>query len=198
MDCSRAEAYVLTQLRQQLPATLTYHGLHHTLDVVEQALSLAAAEGVTNPLELALLRTAAFYHDAGFLTTYQGHEEASCQLARRVLPTFGYLPTHIELICQLIMATQVPQRPGALPLARILCDADLDYLGRPDFWPISQTLFEELLTRNLITDEAAWLRLQTRFLGEHRYWTASATRRRETEKQARLTEVQAKLAAASL
>lgn len=195
MDCSRAEAYVLTQLRQHLPPTLYYHGLHHTLDVVERAQALAEAEGIADPEALALLRTAAHYHDSGFMTTYQGHEEAGCELARRMLPGFGYLPAHVELICQLIQATQVPQRPGSLHLARILCDADLDYLGRPDFWPISQTLFEELQARDLILDEQTWLRVQEQFLGSHQYWTSSATQWRETEKQARLAEVQERLAA---
>ena len=194
MDCLRAETYVLDQLRQHLPPTLFYHGLHHTLDVTEQALSLAAAEGITDLETLLLLRTAALYHDSGFLTTYEGHEAAGCALARRVLPGFGYAPAQVELICQLIMATQMPQSPGDSPLARILCDADLDYLGRPDFWPVSQTLFEELTLRHLMPDETAWLELQVSFLSTHHYWTPTATARREAEKQARLAEVHTRLA----
>ncbi|MFD2786327.1 HD domain-containing protein [Hymenobacter rubripertinctus] len=195
MDCLRAETYVLDQLRQHLSPTLFYHGLHHTLDVTEQALGLAAAEGITGAEDLLVLRTAALYHDAGFLTTYQGHEAAGCALARQVLPGFGYCPAQIERISQLILATQMPQQPGNSHLARILCDADLDYLGRPaDFWPISQTLFEELALRGLMPDETAWLELQVRFLSTHHYWTPTATARREAEKQARLAEVKARLA----
>ena len=195
MDCLRAETYVLDQLRRHLSPTLFYHGPHHTLDVTEQALSLARAEGVTDEETLLLLRTAALYHDSGFLTTYQGHEAAGCALACQVLPGFGYSAAQIDLICQLIMATQMPQCPGSSHLARILCDADLDYLGRPaDFWPISQTLFEELTIRNLIPNETAWLELQVRFLSAHRYWTPTATARREAEKQVRLAEVRARLA----
>ena len=193
MDCLRAETYVLDQLRHLAP-TLLYHGRHHVLDVTEQAEALARAEGVVDRTELALLRTASLYHDAGFLTTYQGHEEASCALARRVLPGFGYTPAQLELICQLIMATQMPQSPGDSPLARILCDADLDYLGRPDFWPVSQSLFEELALRGIMTCEIAWLELQVRFLSSHHYWTTTARAHRETEKQARLAEVKVKLA----
>ncbi|RSK36015.1 HD domain-containing protein [Hymenobacter metallilatus] len=193
MDCLRAEAYVLDQLRQHLSPTLFYHGLHHTLDVVEQALALAAAEGITDTDVITLLRTAALYHDSGFLTTYQGHEAAGCALVRQVLPDFGYTTPQIELIEELIMATRMPQSPGSRQLARILCDADLDYLGRPDFWPISQTLFEELTVRGLMPNEMAWLQLQVEFLSTHRYWTPSATIRREAQKQARLAEVQKRL-----
>jgi predicted metal-dependent HD superfamily phosphohydrolase len=196
MDCLRAETYVLDQLRQHLSPDLYYHGLHHTLDVVEQAHSLAVAEGIRDTDQLALLRTAAFYHDSGFLTTYHGHEEASCELARQTLPDLRYSAGQIELICRLIMATKVPQTPGDLHLARILCDADLDYLGRSDFWSISNTLFTELQARGLATDEQNWHQVQLKFLSTHRYWTPTAAARREAEKQARLAEVQ-KLASAS-
>ena len=194
MDHQRAETYVLDLLRQHLPASLSYHGLHHTLDVVEQSASLAAAEGITNPDDLTLLRTAAFYHDAGFLTTYQGHEAASCELVCRVLPDMQYSPSQVELICRLIMATKLPQAPDDLRLAKILCDADLDYLGRPDFWSTSQTLFEEWQARDMVQDEQAWYQIQVKFLGAHHYWTHTASARRETEKQARLAEVKERLA----
>ena len=194
MDCLRAETYVLDLLRRHLAPTLFYHGPHHTLDVVQQAGSLARAEGITDAEELALLRTAAFYHDAGFLSAYQGHEAAGCALARQVLPGFGYSAEQIEKICGLIMATQMPQCPGNSHLAQILCDADLDYLGRPaDFWPISQTLFKELITRNLMADQTTWLELQVQFLSSHHYWTPTATARREAAKQERLAEVKERL-----
>ena len=194
MDCHRAETYVLRELRAHLSPTLYYHGLHHTLDVVQQAQSLAEGEGITDPEALTLLRTAAHYHDAGFMTTYQGHEAAGCELARQVLPDMGYSPAQIELICSLIMATRLPQSPGDSVLAKILCDADLDYLGRPtDFWPISQTLRKELEAHGSTVDDHTWNEGQVKFLSAHRYWTATATARREAAKQARLAEVQALL-----
>ncbi|SHM13737.1 HD domain-containing protein [Hymenobacter psychrotolerans] len=195
MDCQRAEAHILEQLRHHLPAGLSYHGPHHTLDVVAQSQVLAAAEGITSPERLALLRTAAFYHDAGFLTTYAGHEAAGCQLVHQLLPDFGYTPAQLDFICELIMATQVPQSPGGLPEAQILCDADLDYLGRPDFWPISQSLRDELFARGIVGSEQAWQRMQLRFLQQHHYWTPSAISRREAGKQVRIREVEALLEA---
>ena len=38
----------------------------------------------------------------------------------------------------------------------ILCDADLDYLGRDDFEPIAATLYEELKVRDMVEDIPAW------------------------------------------
>lgn len=188
MNSQRAETYIVNRLRQELAPTLTYHGVHHTLAVVQAAARLADAEGITDPEELALLRTAALYHDAGFLTTYNDHERAGCVLARQVLPDFGYTPDQIDRVCGLIMATCVPQIPQT-HLAQILCDADLDYLGCPDFEPISQTLFAELVAHRGLVDERIWNEIQVAFLTEHRYWTATAKHWREATKQAHLSQL---------
>ncbi|MBC8153555.1 MAG: HD domain-containing protein [Bacteroidetes bacterium] len=188
MNSQRAETYIIDQLRQGLPPTLTYHSIEHTLDVVRAATQLADAEGITDPDARALLHTAALYHDAGFLSTYADHERAGCTLVRQTLPDFGYTPDQIGQICELIMATRVPQRPQT-HLAQILCDADLDYLGRPDVELIARTLFTELVTHRGLTDEPTWNRIQVSFLETHHYWTATAQNRREPAKQTYLDQL---------
>lgn len=171
MNVAQAEAYIAEQLRHLSP-TLYYHGLHHTLDVAAQALDLAQAEGVQDAESLAILRTAALFHDAGFLTAYAGHEAVGCELARRVLPGFGYAPEQVDAICACIMATKIPQTAHS-HLAEILCDADLDYLGRADFYPISASLLAELQARDLIASPRAWDEVQVKFLSAHRHRPAA-------------------------
>ncbi|WP_128544220.1 HD domain-containing protein [Larkinella soli] len=188
MNLQQAEAFILTELREHLSPTLYYHGIHHVLDVAEASRRLAEAEGITDVGTLALIRTAALYHDCGFVSTYQGHEEAGCRLARQSLPRFAYSPEEIETVCGMIMATRIPQTPQNL-LEKIVCDADLDYLGRDDFEPIAQTLFQELKVREMVADEAAWNRIQVRFLESHRYWTPTAVCWRETRKLGHLEEL---------
>jgi predicted metal-dependent HD superfamily phosphohydrolase len=185
---SAAEALIVSELRHHLSPTLYYHGLHHTLDVAAVAAELAAAEGVTDAESLLLLRTAALYHDAGFLHAYQGHEAAGCELVRATLPGFGFQVGQVEQVCAMIMATRYPQEPRS-HLDRILCDADLDYLGRPDFESISTSLYHELTARQLIASQYAWFQLQASFLGHHCYWTATALARRAPAKQARLAHI---------
>lgn len=185
MQIEKAEQYVLGQLENRLDRTLFYHGIHHTLDVVNASAEIAASEGVTDEESLLLLRTAAFYHDSGFMTVYQGHEEAGCLLAREVLPGFGYTEHQTETICGMIMATKIPQSPQNA-LEMILCDADLDYLGRDDFQGIAATLFEELKARDMVEDIPAWDAVQVRFLEAHSYWTASEQKRRDAVKQRHL------------
>lgn len=172
MFAQAAEDFIVTELQRNLSPTLYYHGLAHTLDVTQAALELATAESITDAETLTLLRTAALYHDAGFLRTYQGHEAQGCELARATLPGFNYTPDQIARICTLIVATKYPQEPHS-HLAQILCDADLDYLGRPDFEPTSTSLFQELTARQLIAGERAWFELQAGFLAHHHYWTVT-------------------------
>ncbi|OJV14404.1 MAG: phosphohydrolase [Dyadobacter sp. 50-39] len=188
MQIEKAERYVLGQLESRLDRTLFYHGIHHTLDVVQASAEIAALEGITDGESLALLRTAAFYHDSGFMATYQGHEEAGCTLARAVLPGFGYSTAQIDTICGMIMATRIPQSPKNA-LERIICDADLDYLGRDDFESIAATLFEELKARDMIDDIPAWDAVQVKFLEAHCYWTSSQQTRRDTAKQRHLLQL---------
>ncbi|GAB3898696.1 hypothetical protein GCM10028803_18650 [Larkinella knui] len=188
MNLPKAEEFILAKLKRDLSPTLYYHGIHHTLDVVEAASQLAHAENITDPDALLLLRTAALYHDCGFISTYQGHEAEGCRYARETLPQFTYNSEQIERICGMIMATKIPQSPTNL-LEEILCDADLDYLGRPDFGPIASTLFEELKERNFVCDEPAWNRIQVSFLESHHYWTQTATVLRQASKQERLAHL---------
>ena len=189
MNCAGAETFIRHYLETGLVPTLTYHGLHHTLDVVQAAADLAEAEGITDPESLILLRTAAFYHDAGFVTTYTDHEAAGCVLTWQTLPDFGYSPAQIETICGLIGATRIPQEPHT-HLEQILADADLDYLGRPDFTPIAQTLFTELQAhQHFPNDVLAWNRVQLNFLEHHRYWTRTAIIYREAPKQAHIAHL---------
>jgi HD superfamily phosphodiesterase len=188
MDIEKAEEYVFDKLEESLSDTLFYHGVHHTMDVRKAILQIAIAEGINDKETLLLLQTAALYHDLGFISTYGGHEEESCRIARISLPDFGYTDEQIEKICGMIMATRIPQTPTN-HLERIMADADLDYLGRDDFWPISNSLYEELREREMVTDLDSWNRIQISFLEKHQYWTETSRQWREPAKLKRIEEL---------
>jgi uncharacterized protein len=173
---------MLDTLTAQLSPKLTYHSVQHTRDVMKQADRIARSEGIDDEELLALIHTAACYHDAGFLYVYTDHETDSCQIATQHLPTFDYSPPQIEQICQLIRATRLPQTPTNLPEA-ILCDADLDYLGRDDYPSISQSLLTEWLAFGYLADSTKWLSIQRSFLSNHRYFTDTNQQLRDLRKQ---------------
>jgi len=188
MDYRAAKKFILTKLRDELSDRLVYHGLHHTLDVLKMAAELCDSEGVSEH-DRVLVKTAALFHDAGFVKNkHAGHEAEGCILVRDALPKFGYRPADIECICAMIMSTKIPQSPGTL-LEEILCDADLDYLGRDDFFAIGETLFEELQAYSLINDEQSWNRLQVSFLSAHRFHTRTNKMLREPVKRRYLEDL---------
>lgn len=189
MDPQGAKAHILARLRSDLPAARTYHSLEHTLDVYASAIGIAEQEGITGE-SLVLLKLAALYHDSGFLIQDTNHEDAGCTIVREVLPGYGFNGRQIELICDMIMATRIPQQPRN-KLARVLCDADLDYLGRGDFERIGATLFSEMRTYGVLSTEREWYELQERFLDRHAYFTTTNKRTREPIKQDHLREVRA-------
>lgn len=145
MQFKLVRQFILSKLQTELPAHLSYHGIDHTLDVYEAVERITKTEGIST-YETKLLLTAALFHDSGFVKIRNGHEEESCRIARQHLPDFNYQPTEIELVCGMIMATRIPQSPKTV-LEEILCDADLDYLGRDDFFTLSRRLLRNFVLR---------------------------------------------------
>lgn len=180
MQFQKAKSYINGRLRKELPKHLTYHSVAHVKDVYKSAERLAAAEGVKGE-DLKLLLTAVMYHDCGFMVQSKDHEKIGCDIVREHLPGFDYTLEQIERICGMIMATRIPQTPHNL-LEEIIADADLDYLGRDDFWTIGNKLFEELQMYGIIQTEDEWNALQIRFLDQHHYFTDTAIQTRQPKK----------------
>ncbi len=169
MDYQKAIEYIITRLKQELPANLKYHTPEHTLSVIEAAEKLGERHGISMH-EMQLLLTACAYHDSGFLRVYREHETISCEIAEEILPNFGFNLEDLAIIKGMIMATKVPQQPHNL-LEKIICDADLVYLGGDNYDSISTTLHEELTLNGIELNEEQWLEMQINFLESHNYWT---------------------------
>jgi uncharacterized protein len=187
------EEHIIGILKSNLPPNLFYHGVHHTYDVLNSALLITGEEKVTAE-ELFLLKVAILYHDAGFISTYLQHEEASCLMAKKDLPGFGLNAAEIEVICGMIMATKIPQKPHT-KLEKIIADADLEYLGTDKFDQIGNTLFEEGRIYMNIKTQRQWDEIQVHFLTGHHYYTGFCIRNREEGKQKHLREVEKRLEA---
>lgn len=187
MDPQAARAFVLAEMRERLPVDRTYHSLAHTLDVYASTISIAEEEGISGE-DLDLLKTAALFHDSGFMDLPGDHEQGSCNFARKSLPQFGYTTEQIGNICALIMATKIPQHPFD-KLSEVLCDADLDYLGRDDFHIIGERLFQEMKRYGALASRRQWNELQEKFLARHTYFTATNRRLRGEKKKEHLAGV---------
>lgn len=187
-DFEGARQYARARLARELSPALRYHSLAHTCDdVVVAAERLAEMEGLAVADRL-LLSTAAYFHDIGFVDQRADHEAAGIRIVQQALPRFGYSPAQVEAVCRLLLATQLPQTPGT-PAEAILADADLDVLGRDDYWTRSRDLRAEWEHFGLRVTDHKWYQSQIEFLGAHRYFTASALRLREAAKQANIARL---------
>lgn len=179
--------YVLDRLERELPKHLYYHNLKHTIDVTIGVEIIGAGEGVSDE-EMLLLKTAAIFHDFGQVAGAVGHEERGCRIAEDILPKYGYDEQQIEIITGIIMATKLPPEPKT-KLQEIICDADLDYLGRRDFVPVSDTLYRELKVQGIIDSFNEWNKLQVKFLSHHQFFTETALKMRLVNKEFQIERI---------
>ena len=178
---------VLQRLKDGLHKHYYYHDVRHTLDVIEQSQAIGKLEGVTER-ELEILKIAALFHDTGFLKVRSGHEQASVDFFQAVGGLSALTYEDCDIITGCIRATHMPQNPQN-QLERILCDADLDYLGREDFNLIGENLFLEMSACGEMSDRFTWDNLQVKFLEAHNYHTPSNQVRRDLKKAENLSEV---------
>lgn len=192
IDFERMRQYILNRLRSLLPEGLLYHDVPHTLNVEKSAIRYGNLEGV-NENDMYLLRTAALYHDAGYILQYENNEDFGVSMAQSTLPGFGYSAAQIEIISGIINATKHDVSPQTM-LEKIMCDADHDYLGRPDYHVIAKKLRQELETFGETYTEEGWIEKQIDFLeNEHVYHTETAQNIRAYGKNVRIEDLKRKL-----
>jgi HD superfamily phosphodiesterase len=182
---------IVSKLQQELPGWLTYHDYDHVRDVYRIAREIGRAEGLDED-NLKLVLTAAILHDIGFIGGPREHEKSSCDIAREILPKFEYTADQIAEIEGMIMVTSIPHKPENL-MQMIMCDADLDYLGRDDFSTRAEQLYKEFIVMGIVNDRKSWNEVQVKFLNMHRYFTRTSIESRTEKKAAHLRLIQEEL-----
>lgn len=191
MQYIRLFSYVISKLELEIPEHITYHNFQHTLTVLENAVAIAEKENMTED-EKILLKTAALLHDVGFIKNHLNHEMLSCEFAKTHLPDFDYSAKEIAMICEMIMATKLPQTPKN-KMSEILCDADLYYLGGEEYELYANQLFEEFKNTGILKTRDAWQKRQIDFMKEHRYFTKSVQEERNHKKNENTTFLEEKI-----
>ena len=186
------EEEIFRKLDEGLDPRLTYHSVEHTKDVMQQAERIAISEKISDARLLLLIKIACLFHDTGFLRAYKGHEEKSCELMLEAIDPKEFDKGELSMIKNMILATKLPQVPNTLP-EKIICDADLDYLGREDFDIISGNLKKEFLSYGVVRSEQEWDKLQVRFFENHLYFTETSIKERYPAKMQNLEKLRRKL-----
>ncbi|MFC1733622.1 HD domain-containing protein [candidate division KSB1 bacterium] len=187
MDLAGVKEYAIKRLNKEIDPHLLYHATYHTLDVYETSEKIALAEKV-NEKDIILIKTAALLHDMGFIDSFMNHESFATKIASNVLPGFGYSSKDIQIINNMIMKTKLPQLPETFN-EMVLCDADLDYLGRDDFYIHAHKLRIEWEFLGKPTSLIEWYQIQYDFLINHTYFTKYTEKIRQPIKQGYITEL---------
>jgi predicted metal-dependent HD superfamily phosphohydrolase len=190
------DQYIRDLFRDELPDGIKYHDANHTLHpdrgVVAVANNLAISENISEH-DRELLITAAYFHDTGYIREYDKNEPIAARMAGRILKLIGYKANEIENIQKMILSTDFERNPKT-HVEKILCDADLDNLGREDFFKLDGKLREGRRIRGLdVSDDAKWYRGTLEIIKKYQYYTESQKKLREKGKQKNIKRLLNKL-----
>ena len=174
-------------LNSELPVALHYHSIRHTKNALKNCEEYLNYYKI-NGNDAKLLRLGVLMHDIGFTVSSKNHEAEGVKIAKRLMTKHNFSEEAIDLVSGLIMATRIPQKPESL-LQKIICDVDLDYLGRKDYYEISELLYKEILENSEFIERARWNKIQIDFLEKHRYHTEYAIEKRQLCTEQRLFEL---------
>jgi predicted metal-dependent HD superfamily phosphohydrolase len=190
------DRYIRELFKDELPGVIKYHDADHTLHptkgVVATANRIALSESISEH-DRELLIAAAYFHDTGYIREYDKNEPIAARMAGRILKLIGYRPEEIKKIQQMILSTDLTHKPQS-HVEKILCDADLDHLGREDFFKLDQKLRDGRHARGIdVSDDAKWFKGTLAILENHTYYTDSQKKLREEKKQKNLEQLLKKL-----
>jgi class 3 adenylate cyclase len=151
---------------------LLFHNFRHTKDVLEQVELLGVSEQIPDE-NMLLLKTAALFHDAGYIVSYENACEMSEEIARETLPLFEYEDGQIECVCRLMKASHYEYVPQLID-EMIIHDANLMYYGRTDFISSMKNLFHEQQAHQRVMQEKDWFQHQIEYFSSHRFYTKTA------------------------
>ena len=188
----KVEEYVLSILNERTPVENTYHTLDHTKDVVHACIEIGIKENLT-PDEMEMIQIAAWFHDIGYIEKTAGHEEISAMYASNFLTEENYPSDRIDIIIACILATKVPQSPKN-KLEKIICDADLNHLGKKIFFERNDKYRTEVQNnQHRILSEYEWITKTIDFVTRHRFFTEYAILTFSEQKKENLRDLQDQL-----
>jgi len=184
-----AENFVSDLFSEKLSPNMIYHNYSHTLDVVNNTIKIGTKSGLSGS-ELEIVTLAAWFHDSGYIVTYNGHEDAGKELATAFLKEHNYDPDKINTILGCINATKMPQTPQNL-MEQVICDADLIHFGREDFFEYSDLLKCEWETLGIHhVSDIDWYKSSVDLLSTHKFFTHYARKKYAQQQTSNLLRAQ--------
>lgn len=188
----KVSEYALDYFKTQNSKSFIYHNKKHTEDVVNKTTEIANHYQV-NPHDLAMVCSAAWFHDLGYFIDPDHHESQSALLAESFLRAKEVDESDILIIKNCIMATHMPQSPNSL-LEKIICDADLYHLGTDDFLKKDKAMQQEYNDfHHPHLNKSEWRQKSIVFLQKHQYHTDYCQQLLDSSKQKNIEILKSKV-----
>ena len=169
----------------------TYHNLHHTEQVVENAVRIANHYKLSDE-EFFIVTAACWFHDLGYLIDCSAHEDRGAEAAEEFLKQHGVTREIIDQVKACIMATKMPQQPEGL-LQQIVCDADLFHLGSGSFKEKNKLMRAEAQAfMGHKIDKDQWREKTIALFRKHHYHTAYCQELLNAKKALNLADMETK------
>ena len=148
-----------------------YHQYDHALEVMSRAIYLWGKEWLNNE-EIEMLALAGIFHDTGFIIQYDKNEPLGAKIAHNFLKSVLYPIEKIDIIEQLILATDPDYLNPKNIMEQVIKDADLDNLGTEKFFDKWERLKQEIETiKNIKIKDPNWHHSSIDLLKAHTYYT---------------------------
>lgn len=185
----KAENYVIELLNKKLDKQFVYHNISHAQRVVEKSLELATLSELSIE-DTEKLVLSAWFHDTGFTTNPNNHEEESVKIAVRFLKDENVSQDVINEVSEIILSTKLSVLPKT-SLDKLLNDADCAHLGSKNFFEITELVRKELeLTKNKELTELEWINANIDFFTKkHKFYTSVASKKWEKQKGKNLAQL---------
>ncbi|MCD4695706.1 MAG: DUF5706 domain-containing protein [Bacteroidales bacterium] len=166
----KAEKFIADLINKKLPADMSYHTANHARNVASAA-RIIGKECELDDDELNMVILCAWFHDVGYVESYDDHETHSAEIAAEFLKSNEISDEQIDLVKNCIYATRIPQNPQS-KIAEVLCDADMLHLAGPDYYEHVDLMRNECkrveqkkLSKNDFDN------ISVHFFGKHHYHT---------------------------
>ena len=166
-----------------------YHSYKHAIEVMERSIYLWEKEWLPKD-EIEILWLAWLFHDTGFVIQYDKNEPIWAKIAQNYLRSILYWEEKIKLIERMILATDPDYKNPKDIYESIIKDADMDNLGRKDFFEKSHSLKKELeVIKNIKIKDPDWNHWSVDLLKEHHYATFTQQNERDNIKSENLKQM---------
>ncbi|WP_072996318.1 Pycsar system effector family protein [Epilithonimonas mollis] len=183
-----SEDYVKNLFKDRLSSDYTYHNLDHTIQVVDRIKILVKEENIA-PEDTENLILAGWFHDLGYISDCQNHEEESKKEIQDFLRQNHFSEERIRKIGDLILATDKFYKPQN-HLEEIIKDADLYHLASEDYFRICENLRQEIKeVHHQKFSKLKWAELNVSFFSKHQFYTQYAKKHWQPEKEKNLERI---------